>query len=664
MNRYIQDGDNPDITEERKKATFDVDGFTEWYHGGAKRLQARREVEKYVEDHKELQDTRPTPFMSREELIDNSVRKVAGMAKYHEMIDMTNIEKTTYFIQMVHVRDGQAFSLHYLMFLPVLQSQASSEQLSKWMPRAVSGTIIGTYAQTEMGHGTNISKLETTATYDPKTQEFVINTPTVSGAKWWPGSLGKFCNHAIVVANLWTNGKCEGPHPFIVQLRDMETHKTLPNLKSGDIGPKLGVNGSDNGYLLFDQFRIPRESLLMRHSKVLADGTYVKPPHSKLAYGGMVFVRSMMVRDIANHLANAVTIATRYSCVRRQGELVPGAGEVKILDYQTQQYRIFPYMAKVIAFRIAGEELQVIFKEISKQLKKGEASQLPDIHALSSGLKALVTFEVQQGIEQCRLACGGHGYSHASGIPELLAFSCGSCTYEGDNLVLLLQVAKYLMKVAASEGLNTTGICGYLHKKSQSNVSTLSSHKTYNDHQIVQDFEHATRRVVLQAFNKLKTESAMYKSHEAWNRCSVELTKAARWHIRLYIVRILLLKVSQAPEDIRPVLRTLAKLYIFDLQVSNKGSFMENRYMTLQQIDELKSGVSEALATIRTDAVSIVDAFAIHEIELKSVLGRRDGNVYPALMEWTTHSHLNKKDVPDAFEKYLKPIMEKIRAKI
>ncbi|CAO4382667.1 unnamed protein product [Caenorhabditis nigoni] len=662
MNRYIRDGDNPDITEERLKATFDVDRFTEFYHGGPKRLKSRREVEKYIEDHKELQDTHPTPFMSREELIDNSVRKLAGMAKYHKMIDMTNIEKTTYFLQLVHVRDSMAFSLHYLMFLPVLQSQASPEQLSDWMPKSLSGTIIGTYAQTEMGHGTNLSKLETTATYDPKSQEFVLHTPTISGAKWWPGSLGKFCNHAIIVANLWTNGKCEGPHPFFVEIRDPVTHKALPNLKSGDIGPKLSLNGSDNGYLMFNNFRIPRNNMLMRHSKVLPDGTYVKPPHSKLAYGGMVFVRSMMVRDIANHLANAVTIATRYSSVRRQGEPVPGAGEVKILDYQTQQYRIFPYMAKAIAFRIAGEELQNIFKKVSKQLRQGEASLLPDIHALSSGLKALVTFEVQQGIEQCRLACGGHGYSHASGIPELSAFSCGSCTYEGDNLVLLLQVAKYLMKVCAQP---TEGeICGYLHKKSSNTISELSTHKTYSDHQIIQDWEHVTRRVVLQAFHKLQTESSTKPKHEAWNSCSVELCKAARWHVRLYIVRILLAKISTAPEDVRPVLRALAKLYIFDLQVSNKGHFMEDRYMSPQQIDQLKSGISEALATIRPDAVSIVDGFAIHEFELKSVLGRRDGNVYPALMEWTKHSKLNQKDVPDAFEKYLAPIMEKIRAKI
>lgn len=35
--------------------------------------------------------------------------------------------------------------------------------------------------------GTHLRGLETTATYDPATQEFVLNSPTVSSIKWWPG---------------------------------------------------------------------------------------------------------------------------------------------------------------------------------------------------------------------------------------------------------------------------------------------------------------------------------------------------------------------------------------------------------------------------------------------------------------------------------------------
>lgn len=65
--------------------------------------------------------------------------------------------------------------------------QGTLEQQAKWLGRAWNLEIIGTYAQTEMGHGTFIRGLETTATYDEKTQEFVLNTPTLTAHKWWPG---------------------------------------------------------------------------------------------------------------------------------------------------------------------------------------------------------------------------------------------------------------------------------------------------------------------------------------------------------------------------------------------------------------------------------------------------------------------------------------------
>ena len=100
--------------------------------------------------------------------------------------------------------------------------------------------------------------------------------------------------------------------------RDEETHEPLPGIKVGEIGPKLGMNANDNGFLGFDQHRISRENMLMKNAQVQPDGTYIKPPQEKLSYGTMVFVRVAIVMDTAAHLRKAVTIAVRYSSVRRQ----------------------------------------------------------------------------------------------------------------------------------------------------------------------------------------------------------------------------------------------------------------------------------------------------------------------------------------------------------
>lgn len=64
------------------------------------------------------------------------------------------------------------------------------------------------------------------------------------------------------------------------------------------------------------------------------------------------------------------------------------------------------------------------------------------LHALSAGIKAMVSDLCLQGTELCRQACGGHGYSKLSGLPSLVTKVTASCTYEGDNTVLYLQTAR------------------------------------------------------------------------------------------------------------------------------------------------------------------------------------------------------------------------------
>lgn len=89
----------------------------------------------------------------------------------------------------VHTFEGRCShaSVSEQMWIPALMGQADDEQQAKWLPPSQRLEIIGTYAQTELGHGTFVRGLETTATYDVATQQFVIHSPTLSSTKWWPG---------------------------------------------------------------------------------------------------------------------------------------------------------------------------------------------------------------------------------------------------------------------------------------------------------------------------------------------------------------------------------------------------------------------------------------------------------------------------------------------
>ena len=125
------------------------------------------------------------------------------------------------------------FGLHTSMFLHTLETMASDEQKERFLPLARSFEIIGTYVQTELGHGSNLQRLETEAVFDSKTDTFILNTPTLTATKFWPGALGRSANYMLLMAQLYTpdkNHPC-GLQMFFVQIRDLNTHEPLPGYK-------------------------------------------------------------------------------------------------------------------------------------------------------------------------------------------------------------------------------------------------------------------------------------------------------------------------------------------------------------------------------------------------------------------------------------------------
>ena len=146
-----------------------------------------------------------------------------------------------------------------------------------------------------MGHGSDVAGLETTATFDIETDEFVIHTPCLKATKWWPGDMGRFANHALIFARLIIeddgNKNDYGVLPFIVQIRHMDTHRFMPGIQCGDMGPKFGFNSKDNGWLTLDKVRIPRLNMPMRFTKVDRDGTFSIEADTRLIYSTMLKTR-------------------------------------------------------------------------------------------------------------------------------------------------------------------------------------------------------------------------------------------------------------------------------------------------------------------------------------------------------------------------------------
>jgi acyl-CoA oxidase len=93
----------------------------------------------------------------------------------------------------------------------------------------------------------------------------VFHTPNIQGIKFWPGGLGKSATHCVLYAKLISQGKEQGVHAFVIQVRDMQTHAALQGIEVGDCGPKIAFNATDNGYMKFHYFRQPKDCLLSRY---------------------------------------------------------------------------------------------------------------------------------------------------------------------------------------------------------------------------------------------------------------------------------------------------------------------------------------------------------------------------------------------------------------
>ncbi|KAJ8736598.1 hypothetical protein PYW08_007254 [Mythimna loreyi] len=661
---------NPDLAMERAKCNFNVLEVTHIFDGGERNTLQRKKIEDVALNSGASKDALGEEHMSPKEKYENAVRKsciYATMMK-NELAELSGLESFGVSSPVIRrtadafFKEVSPFLLHLGMFVPTIMGQCTPEQQSYWLPRALDMQIIGTYAQTELGHGTFIRGLETTATYDPETEEFVLHSPTLSSYKWWAGGLGKTVNYCIVVAQLYTKGECHGTHPFIVQIRDEDTHVPLPGIKVGEIGPKMGFNTADNGFLGFDHYRIPREHMLMKNAQVLKDGTYVKVArHGKLTYGTMVFVRVVLVNEVAFNLAKASTIAVRYSAIRRQSKPKPDEVEPQILDYVTQQHKLFIAIATAHALQLCSTWLWESFSAVLAQMKGGNTDTLPEFHALSSCLKAISTSDSAHLIEQCRHACGGHGYMISSGIPNLYNFVSATRTYEGDYTVLLLQTARFLVKAyeQAEAKKPLTPTVSYLAHAFSGSRATWDN----SPDGIIRSFQAlAAGKTAVCVTNMRKRMRAGLSQVDAWEMSTIQLVAAAEAHCRAVIAdtyrkEIVRLTANSSP-NVKVVMDQLTTLYLYYWALERTGDLLMFTSVSQKDLVDLQIAYEELLLKIRPNAVGLVDAFDLRDELLHSTLGSYDGRVYERLMEEALKSPMNKEPVSDAYSKYLRPMMK------
>lgn len=540
-----------------------------------------------------------------------------------------------------------------IMSKNLIRILATDEQIAKWMPLLDAVRVVCAYAQTELAHGSDVQSLQTTATLDTKTREWVINTPNVGAYKWWPGELANVANAAIVYCNASIDGKSIGVLPFIMYIRCPETHKPLPGIEVGDIGPKLGYFPKENGFLAFTNFRVPFDSLLARFFHVDNKNHFSIIGNEKIIYSSMLKVRICLLSTSALTLARACCIATRYSFIRKQFKDSNGQ-EIPIINYQLQQNKLFPLIAKsyvmISNYHIISKLIQQSNRNI---LQNKDFSLLQECHVYLAGAKSFYTQWCSNGLNVCMQSCGGHGYSQYSGIPYLIQTFAPNTILEGENTMLSLQVSRFLLK-------NYGALMSGKEDKIKGQALFMTKASEFEKYPIASKDKLKCRKCVSVLFQKL----ALQLIEEIGSKFAEKLGELDRLTIQNKVLGIKLFELGKIHtigfsienafnyadkvehRGTKQAIESLIFFFIYDMLIENANIFVSQGCITPEVLCWVRELYEEGLEDIKPDCLSLIDAFIPDSYTLVSAIAHDNEKPYENLYRWAKGSGaLNQVDL-------------------
>ncbi|MFZ2527690.1 MAG: acyl-CoA dehydrogenase [Rhodococcus sp. (in: high G+C Gram-positive bacteria)] len=507
--------------------------------------------------------------------------------------------------------------------------------------------LLGCFAMTETGHGSDVQALETTATYDPATGEFVIDSPTPSARKDYIGGAAQHATVAAVFAQLITGGATEGVHCFVVPIRD-EDGNDMPGVRTSDCGYKGGLPGVDNGRITFDGVRIPRENLLNRYADVDADGTYHSPienPNRRFftMVGTLVRGRVTVGGSAGAAARVALTIAARYALQRRQFSAPNDEQEVLLLDYLVHQRRLLPLIARSYALGFAQNELISAMHRIqSTPVGDVDPQEQRELEGRAAGLKVANTAHATRAIQECREACGGAGYMAENRLTALRADTDVFTTFEGDNHVLTQLVAKELLTAYADEvrGMSpvewmrfaATAVSDIVKKRTaaQQIIQTLVDTRQDNEEdgslfnrgtQLTM-FEDREQYLLSTAARRLQAAAKREDNQfDAFNFVQDHVLHAARAHIDRVVLEAFVAGIESCEDAAaRELLSDLCDLYALSVIDDDKAWFMEHRHLSVERAKAVLRGINERCRSLRPHAATLTEGLGVPEFLLGSAM--------------------------------------------
>ncbi len=542
--------------------------------------------------------------------------------------------------------------VHFGLFGGAVLHLGDEQQRKEYLPRVISAELPGCFAMTEHGHGSDVQRLGTMATYHADSDEFVIHTPDDSARKDYIGNSSVHGKMAVVFAQLLVDGESHGVHALLVPLRD-DDGNLLPGIRIEDDGQKLGLNGVDNGQIWFDEVRVPRTALLARYGGVNEDGKYeseFENPNRRFftTIGTLVQGRVSVAGAALSASKSALTIATRYAMRRRQfGTPGEEGDEILLLDYRVHQRRLIPLIAKTYALHFAQQELIADLDRIVGR-GDGEDRDKRKLEAFAAGVKATSTWHATDAIQTCREACGGAGYMDENRFAALKADTDVFTTFEGDNTILLQLVAKGLLtdykerfgNLSALEMVRFVGEQAYETTMERTLarqlvtrlVDAVTPNGDEDDEGDVEDREYQVQLFEWREEHILTAVSRRLKrglddggdQFDVFNDAQDHVILAARAHVEAQILGAFNRAIEACEDEtLRPLLEKLFNLYALSLLENERGWFFEHGRMTGPRAKAVTRTINRLCSDLRQQADVLVDAWDIPDTQLAPI-GRRE----------------------------------------
>ncbi|MDN4489323.1 acyl-CoA dehydrogenase [Demequina sp. SYSU T00068] len=507
-----------------------------------------------------------------------------------------------------------------------------------FLPGITDLTLLGAFAMTELGHGSDVQHLETTLTYVRETDEIEIHSPTPSARKAYLGNAARHGTMAAVFGQLVVDGEQHGIHVVLVPIRD-DHGVDLPGVTTGDHGHKGGLLGVDNGTLQFDRVRVPRRMLLDRYGGVTDEGVYSSPISSTskrffTMLGTLVRGRVCIGGGAGITARRALSIAVRHGLRRRQ---FPAAGRpegVLLLDYLTHQRRLLPRVAEAYAYGFAQNELVELLVKVQGPADHTEADQR-ELETRAAGLKAQTTWFANATVQEAREACGGFGYMSENRLTQLRGDVDIFATFEGDNTVLMQLVAKALL-TGVKESWSaldrsgvvqaTTRIFGEaMVERTAANViveRVADGARRRPEETTLVDrgwhalmFEERARHSLDSLARRMRAASKSGGDQfEAFNRLGGHVQFAARAHVQRQVLGAFITALEQDLDaQTREVLERLCSLYALASIHEDRAWFVEHHRMSLGRSKALGDQIDALCRELRPHALPLVEGLGVPE---------------------------------------------------